>query len=578
MFIDRFVMHLSRDDTIRWVVGISGALTIALTLKTWILLSGLTPFNADEAIVALMARHILGGELPLFFYGQSYMGSLDAVLVAAGFLLFGSSIWVVRLVQVGLYAFMLLTTAFLSWRLSGRWIVGVMSGMILAIPTVNMGLYTTVSLGGYGEMLLIGNLILLLAIAITHRIKNRGDINLLWLWFALGFFSGFGIWVFGFTLVYSVSALVYLLWYWVRILEWDELKKTRSSWWKKRVRVLRKSGISTPVSYLGVTLLGGFCGSFPWWVKAQQAGIQNLFSELGGSAIAGVESLDHFGSLLQHVLNLSLFGSTVIFGMRPPWEIRWLALPLAPVALMVWVGVIIYAVRKVIKELKSSPDEPGYSHAPLLGLVILMVALGFILTPFGADPSGRYFLPVNVILAIFAGQAIWSWRHRVGNLAWAGLIGIIAFNFWGTLQVAEKNPPGMTTQFDAVTQIDHSHDDELINFLTAHGEMWGYTNYWVAYPMAFQSEESLIYLPRLPYHEDLRYTPRDDRYKPYRSIVDQAESIAYITTNNPVLDEQIRAGFVVLGVDWKEKMIGDYHVYYQISRVVRPEEIGLGEG
>jgi hypothetical protein len=50
------------------------------------------PFNADEAIVALMARHILQGERPIFFYGQAYMGSLDAYLVALGFLLFGQQI------------------------------------------------------------------------------------------------------------------------------------------------------------------------------------------------------------------------------------------------------------------------------------------------------------------------------------------------------------------------------------------------------------------------------------------------------------------------------------------------------
>jgi hypothetical protein len=36
------------------------------------------PFNSDEAIVGLMARHMLQGERPLFFYGQAYLGSLDA--------------------------------------------------------------------------------------------------------------------------------------------------------------------------------------------------------------------------------------------------------------------------------------------------------------------------------------------------------------------------------------------------------------------------------------------------------------------------------------------------------------------
>ena len=42
------------------------------------------PFNADEAIVGLMGRHILVGARPIFFYGQAYMGALDAYLEARG--------------------------------------------------------------------------------------------------------------------------------------------------------------------------------------------------------------------------------------------------------------------------------------------------------------------------------------------------------------------------------------------------------------------------------------------------------------------------------------------------------------
>ncbi len=64
--------------------------------------------------MALMARHILQGEHPIFFYGQAYMGSLDAYLVAAGFALLGQQVWVIRLVQVLLYLGTLFTTFLLG--------------------------------------------------------------------------------------------------------------------------------------------------------------------------------------------------------------------------------------------------------------------------------------------------------------------------------------------------------------------------------------------------------------------------------------------------------------------------------
>ncbi|MEA2007510.1 MAG: hypothetical protein U9O54_00140, partial [Chloroflexota bacterium] len=86
------------------------AVLAAVAMKVWLILSGSLPFNADEAVVALMARHITQGELPIFFYGQVYMGSLDALLVALGFQIFGEQIWVLRLIQSLLYLGTVLTT------------------------------------------------------------------------------------------------------------------------------------------------------------------------------------------------------------------------------------------------------------------------------------------------------------------------------------------------------------------------------------------------------------------------------------------------------------------------------------
>jgi hypothetical protein len=116
----------------------------------------------------------------------------------------------------------------------------------------------------------------------------------------------------------------------------------------------------------------------------------------------------------------------------------------------------------------------------------------------------------------------------------------------------------------------------LVTFLTQQGETRGYSNYWVTYPLAFISQEELIFQPRLPYHEDLRYTQRDDRYAPYGEWVEASTRVAYITTRNPALDEKLRAGLQGLGVAWQEQSIGDYQVYFHLSRIVRPEELGLG--
>ena len=129
------------------------ALLLASGLKIGLLVQGVVPFNSDEAVVALMARHILAGERPVFFYGQAYMGSLDAWFVAGGFALLGEHFWVIRLIQGLLYLMVLVSTAALGRKVLGSNRAGDLTALFLAVPAVNVTLYTTVSLGGYGEAL-----------------------------------------------------------------------------------------------------------------------------------------------------------------------------------------------------------------------------------------------------------------------------------------------------------------------------------------------------------------------------------------------------------------------------------------
>ena len=516
----------------RWGLGL--AMGVGAFLKAGLLLANVVPLNADEAIVALMARHIVRGSRPLFFYGQAYLGSLDAWLIAGGFAIFGQQVWVIRLVQIFLYMGTIWTTAQLGEVVFSRR-VGILAAWFLAIPTVNVTLYTMATLGGYGEALLIGNVILLVALRIIEEQLTR---PLYWL--LIGGLVGFGLWVFGLTVVYSIPAGLFLLQY----------------LWRNRTDV---GSVVMPILLTGG---GFFLGAFPYWLGVVQVGGGLVAAELGGSAIAGVEGGSYFYQVGQHLFGLLLLGTTVIFGLRPPWEVRWLVLPLMPMVLGLWGWVIVRMVRR--------PKPKG--EWVLLGMIITL-AVGFVFTPYGADPSGRYFVPLVVPLSLFAADAVLGLarpRLRVGLI-----LLVLGYHLMGTVQSAGQNPPGITTQFDAVTWLDKSYDDDLIVFLKVHGETRGYTNYWVAYPLAFLSHEELVFIPMLPYHLDFRYTERDNRYAPYNDIVAQSERVAYITTNHPPLDKRLRDGFTDLGISWKETQIGNYHVFYNLSRPVRPSEIEL---
>ena len=248
---DRFVMQNLKENPKIWVVGLAGAVFVSVVLKIGLLAAEVVPFNADEAIIALMAKHILQGDRPIFFYGQAYMGSLDAYLVALAFKLGGIQVWGVRLVQIVLYSLTIATTAFLGKYLTGKWKVGVLAAWFLAIPTISMTLYTTVSLGGYGEMLLIGNLILLTTLKIVRDFSGEQKKVSIIPWFGLGLLSGFGLWVFGLTLVYSIPAFVYLVWYWMRTKQ-SRLSDNKFINWRNTIRLwMGKNKNSALAEYSG---------------------------------------------------------------------------------------------------------------------------------------------------------------------------------------------------------------------------------------------------------------------------------------------------------------------------------------
>jgi len=526
---------------------LAGLLLVAAGFKLVLILWDRIPFNADEAIVALMARHILQGQRPAFFYGQAYMGSLDAWLVASGFWFFGQQVWVIRLVQSVLYLGTIATTFALGKVIFRSEKIGLLAACLMTIPTVNVSLYTTASLGGYGEALLLGNLVLLLTIRIANKSPDKVLITDMFLW---GFLFGLGWWVFGLTLVYSIPAGLLLL-----------------------RRIYSRQGIAIQ---LVVAAAGAITGSLPWGLAAIQHGILAPVQELSGSAILGVEGLSFLGRILQHLYSFVLLGSSVIFGLRPPWGIQWLGLPLLPIILVIWMSVLLFIWKKFLRK----EADLGIS---LLAGVMGTLLVAFLVTPYGADPSGRYFLPLTVPFSLFAADWILNasgplnspeWLRR--GLPWGLACLIVVYHLWGTLQSALRFPPGLTTQFDSVTQIDQRSIGDLIAFLHQMGEQYGYTNYWVAYPLAFLSKEELIYLPRLPYHQDFRFTVRDDRYRPYNDQVGLADKLAYITTRHPALDQYLRERLSERGIHWEEEQIGDFHIFYRISQPVRPEEIGLG--
>ena len=180
------------------------AVVLVAAVGRALLLAGGSPsFHSDEAIVGLMARHILAGEPPTFFYGQAYMGSLDAWLVALGFRAFGESVATIRLVQALLYLGVVASAYAAAHALLRRLDAALIVGLLFAVGTPLLTLYTAATLGGYNETLLFGHLLIALTMG-----RARG----LWRWALVGLIAGVGWWTNALIVVYILPLLVWGAW------------------------------------------------------------------------------------------------------------------------------------------------------------------------------------------------------------------------------------------------------------------------------------------------------------------------------------------------------------------------------
>jgi hypothetical protein len=458
-------------------------------------------------------------------------------------------------VQVIVFLGTLATTYWLGRRIfRSEWIAGA-AAVFLAIPPVLTSVYTTVTLGSYGEVLLIGNLLLLLALALGDAARKPldsvGARRLAGGWLLLGLLGGVGFWCLSLVGVYLLPIAVYLA----------------AVYWARKARLVP----------FGLLALAGFVlGAAPWLAYTARFGLATLADSVGTSMPVPA-NYQPVLAVFRHLFYFLLFGVTVVWGLRPPWSAEFLALPLLPFVLAVQAGAIIFTLRR----LRRAQEPEAAGRALLLGMMATLIG-AYLLTPYGEDPSGRYFVPLTIPSALFLAATLhWLRLRRRRRSPWRKwfaqvlALGLVSFYWLTNVQAAVRIPPGLTTQFNEVVQIDTRARPRLMTFLREHGETRGYTNYWVSYPLAFESGEELIFAPLLPYHQDFRYTPRDNRYPAYAEQAQASPRAAYITTKHPALDAHLREGFAALDVAYQETQIGDYHVFYDLSRHVRPSELGL---
>ncbi|HEV2659062.1 MAG TPA: hypothetical protein VGU68_00560, partial [Ktedonobacteraceae bacterium] len=175
------------------IIAFATGLRIVLIALNW------PPTNSDEGVMGILAMHIAyRGERPLMFYGQDYMGTIEAYIAALFFHLFGGpSLFALRLGVVLMVACFFIVMYLLTSLLFSKKLA-LVTLALLSVGSIAYLTRQTLATGGSAETLLFGSLSLLLVawLALTYRrgAPLRAKLLRCGVYLILGLIVGLAVW------------------------------------------------------------------------------------------------------------------------------------------------------------------------------------------------------------------------------------------------------------------------------------------------------------------------------------------------------------------------------------------------
>jgi len=516
--------------------------------------------------MGLMAKHILEGKPMIYYYGQGYMGSLEAMMGSLIFLLRGMKISSIQSAPMAFYLLFLIVNYFLLKRLFGVR-VSWMANLLLAISPPALSALSVTALGGYPETLFFGSLVLLGFVLYLESKRNASAL------FWTGLAAGIGFWTNNLVIMYFFT--IGIFWF----LQSEFWKKVYPSLnWRK---ILFLQGMKIPVlvriagSVINIFILGYllrqivsfFVGdpeislagikiklaSPPFHVKKVKKIILLLAVELGvlSALTLGAKKLwtrvrtafplvTGFLAGAAPLILYSLFGgegyrvihgSGAVFAKDLPrqfysvvwngfvdgvWAVptKFLTSSLGFQSIHAWAvlilsaGLFLYASLSRRKELGSLFRLRPFNYSyPLFAFILIFFVLMICL--FSNLMAARYLIPIyfssSLIFALTL-ERIKRWKRTV---SWLLLSLLLANHAYANFNYIRILPDWYNIQ--------RGHKS-IIGLLESKGIRGGYAHYVTSYVLTFQSQERITVAPyRSP-----------DRYPAYTKYVDQLERVAYV--------------------------------------------------
>ncbi len=490
-------------------------IAFAIALRLILLALGWPPTDSDEGTMGIMARHIAyRGEHPYVFYGQNYMGTIEAHIGAVFFHLFGSSLFSLRLSVILFVTLFFISTYLLTSLLYSKK-VALVTLAVLSLGSIYTITRETLATGGSTQTLLFGSVAFLLASWLSFTYKRGAQLHTKLLRFAeyicWGVVLGLGFWSDMIVLPFFACAVLLMVIFCWRDLLW---------------------------AWVGV--LGGFVvGAYPilsYSFKAASNGesvLKTLFGLFQGSTVQAPHGIHQILHTVKETVLISvptatgypfcpvmeqsfLSDNTVQTPLctlgHAVWGVGYIAL--LALSILITLGMLWHIWRQgqfTLQGVDTRQNIVRYvSQLLLLGSAVLAIsAYSLSSAPMGwPGYHSRYLIGLLIVTPALVAP-LWNAASNVYTMkfsqAWVRLFSSygsrVALAFIALVYLA-----GTVMLFSEVpaTQAANQRQTDLINHLVATGHTHIYTEYWECNKIAFESNECVIcgvlYPDLLPSH------------------------------------------------------------------------------
>jgi Dolichyl-phosphate-mannose-protein mannosyltransferase len=440
------------------LVVVAGLLLVSALVQSWVVHSQRIPASSDQAVSALMAKHILErGEHPVFYWGSTYAGTVEPHYLAGVFALLGPTYTAYR---IGLGILVLLTVlgVYLVTRAAFGRPAAICAAAYLAVPPFFFLYKGLTSDGHYDAFNLVVVATLLVAIRIDRALETgRPTPALLAL---LGAVIGIGWWINPITPPISAAAVAWVF------LRRSPRPPLRSLLW----------------------LAGGvLMGSAPWWFW----NLRNQWASLAASELGRAEptgALKNLADIARHSFPL-LAGGAPFRGGGELW----------PISEVLVCGVLLVLVAPAIWSAMRGRSRLAGLFLLAFGALVLSVIWSRRYVP--TEP--RFLFPYYILIPPLIGAgALTLSRRPPGRIAAVTCAAVLLAVHVCGLASEHRHLRNTATEVTAPL-------DTVLAALRQQRVRHVYTDYWTAYRVSFESREEIIATP-IPGEEMVRYPPYQD--------------------------------------------------------------------